>query len=43
MAESIRTKEPLDESERGEFKSWLKTQHLENKDHGIQSHHFHGK
>ena len=22
-----RTKEPLDESERGEFKSWLKTQH----------------
>ena len=25
-----RTKEPLDESERGEWKSWLKTQHLEN-------------
>ena len=23
-------KEPLDESERGEWKSWLKTQHLEN-------------
>ena len=21
-------------------KSWLKTQHSENKDHGIQSHHF---
>ena len=25
-----RTKEPLDESERGEWKSWLKTQRLEN-------------
>ena len=24
------TKEPLDESERGECKSWLKTQHSEN-------------
>ena len=23
-------------------KSWLKTQHLENKDHGIWSHHFMG-
>ena len=21
-------------------KNWLKTQHLENEDHGIQSHHF---
>ena len=31
------TKEPLDESERGEWKSWLKTQHS---DHGIRSHHF---
>ena len=30
-----RTKEPLDESERGEWKSWLKTQHSENEDHGI--------
>ena len=29
-----RTKEPLDESERGEWKSWLKVQHSENKDHG---------
>ena len=28
------------ESERGEWKSWLKTQHLESKDHGIWSHHF---
>ena len=25
-----RTKEPLDESDRGEWKSWLKTQHSEN-------------
>ena len=25
-----RTKEPLDESERGEWKSWLKTQHSKN-------------
>ena len=25
-----RTKKPLDESERGEWKSWLKTQHSEN-------------
>ena len=24
------TKEPLDESERGEQKSWFKTKHLEN-------------
>ena len=24
------TKEPLDESERGEWKSWLKTQHSKN-------------
>ena len=33
-------KEPLDESEREELKSWLETQHLRNKDHDIQSHHF---
>ena len=25
-----RTKEPLDESERGEWKNWLKTQNSEN-------------
>ena len=25
-----KTKEPLDESERGEWKSWLKTQYSEN-------------
>ena len=34
-----RTKEPLGESEREDWKSWLKTQHSENKDHGIWSHH----
>ena len=34
-----RTKEPLEENERGEWKSWLKAQHSENEDHGIQSHH----
>ena len=35
-----RTKEPLDESERREWENWLKAQHSENEDHGIQSHHF---
>ena len=25
---------------RGECKSWLKTQHSKNQDHGIRSHHF---
>ena len=28
------------ESERGEWKSWLKIQHSENQDHGIWSHYF---
>ena len=37
------TKEPLDESERGEWKSWLKAQHSKNEDHGIWSHHFMAK
>ena len=32
--------EPLDEGERGQWKSWLKTRHSKNKDHGIPSHHF---
>ena len=31
------TKEPLDESERGVWRSWLKTQLSNYKDHGIQS------
>ena len=30
MAESEEDKEPLDESERREWKSWLKIQHSEN-------------
>ena len=30
MAESKGTKKPLDEGERGEWKSWLETQHSEN-------------
>ena len=34
------TKDPLDESERAKWKSWLKAQHSENEDHGIQAHHF---
>ena len=38
--EPRRTKVPLDEGERGEWKSWLETQHSENKDRGIQSLHF---
>ena len=37
-----RTEEPLNESERGERKSWLKIQHSKNEDHGTQSHHFMG-
>ena len=31
-----------DESERGEWKNWLKDQHSENEDHGIWSHHLRG-
>ena len=34
------TKEHLVESERGERKSWLKTQHSKNEDHDIWAHHF---
>ena len=34
------TEEPFDESEGGKWKSWLKTQHSKNKDHGIRSYHF---
>ena len=33
------TKEPLEEGERGEWKSWLKTQYLKAWDHSIRSHH----
>ena len=42
MPESEGTKKPLDEGERGEWKSWLKAQHSENEDHGIRFHHFMG-
>ena len=35
-----RIKEPLDESERGEWKSWLTAQHSGNEDHGIWSRNF---
>ena len=37
LRQKWRTKEPLDQSERGEWKSWLKAQHSENEDHGIWS------
>ena len=33
-------KEPLNEGEKGEWKSWLEIQHLNNEDHGIWPHHF---
>ena len=40
MAESKEElKNLLMKSERGELKSWLKTQHSKNEDHGIRSHH----
>ena len=40
MAESEEElKEPLEESER-RVKTWLKTQHSRNEEHGIWSHHF---
>ena len=42
MADSEEELEPLDESERGEGKSWLKAQHSENQDHGMWSHYFIG-
>ena len=38
MAER-KTKQPLDDGERGEWKSLLNTQHSKNEDHDIQSHH----
>ena len=34
------TKEPFYEIERRQWKSWLKTQHSKNQDHGILPHHF---
>ena len=40
MAESEEELKGLNESVRIEWKSWLKAQHSENKDHGILLHHF---
>ena len=40
MAESEKQLKSLLMKVKGVFKSWLKAQHSENKDHGIQSHHF---
>ena len=40
LRQKVKTKGLLDESERGERKSWLKAQHSENEDHSIRSHHF---
>ena len=37
MKESEEELKPLDESQSGEWKSWLKAQHPENEDHGIWS------
>ena len=37
------TKKPLDENERGEWKSWPKAQHSENEDHGKPVPSLHGK
>ena len=37
-----KAKEPLDEGEREEWKSYFEMQHSKNKDHGIRSHHFIG-
>ena len=33
----------IDENEKREWKCWLNTQHSENRDHGIWSHHFMAK
>ena len=41
MAESKeKLKDPLDESEREHWKSWVKTQDSKNEDHSVRSHHF---
>ena len=42
IAESEEEVKSLFESERVEWKCWLKAQHSENEDHGIWSHHFMG-
>ena len=40
MAESEEELKNLSMKVKEERQSWLKTQHSENQDHGIQSHHF---
>ena len=42
MAESEEELKSLLMKVKVEWKSWLKAQHSENKDHGIRSHHFMG-
>ena len=42
MVESEELKSLLMKVKEESGKSWLKTQHSENEDHGIQSHHFMG-
>ena len=42
MVESEEELKSLNESERGEWRSWLKAQHSENLDHSIWFHHFKG-
>ena len=38
VTKSRGTKEPLDDSERGEWKRWLKIQHSKNRNHDIRFH-----
>ena len=40
MAENEEDLKSLLMKVKGEWKSWLKTQHSKNEDHGIRSHHF---
>ena len=42
IAESEEELKSLLMKEKRRVKSWLKTQHSENEDHGIRSHHFMG-
>ena len=43
MAESEEELKTLLMKVKGEWKSWLKTQHSKHEDHGIRSHHFMAK
>ena len=42
MVSKRRQLQKRSESGSGDWKSWLKSQHSENEDHGIRSHHFMG-